>query len=137
MGTRPFSFPKSHRLTSRTLIERVFQSGTVVKSFPFLVRILPLESVSDSSTQVLISVPKRTFKRAVDRNRIKRWMRESWRMERLPLEDALRSKNQKWAVVFIFVGKEMPDWNVCSAAMKKLIHRSMLLLNEPKNGEHA
>jgi ribonuclease P protein component len=121
LGTRPLGYPKAHHLKSRIAIDRVFEVGDVVKSFPFLVRCMPTEL--PVPTQLMISVPKRRFKRAVDRNRVKRWVREAWRLERSPLESALLLRDEQWAIVLIFVGNEMPDWGVCHAAMKKLVRR--------------
>lgn len=94
-----------------------------MKSFPFLVRCLSVELPQPVSSQLMISVPKRKFKRAVDRNRVKRWVREAWRIERGPLEQLVEKRGEQWAIVLIFVGKEMPDWTVCQTAMKKLIRR--------------
>lgn len=123
MGTRPFGFPKPQHLKSRILIDQAFEAGSVVKSFPFLVRCLSVELTHPVSSQLMISVPKRKFKRAVDRNRVKRWVREAWRIERGPLEQLVEKRGEQWAIVLIFVGKEMPDWTVCETAMKKLIRR--------------
>ena len=123
MGTRPLGFPKPHHLKSRTVIDRAFDVGSVVKSYPFLVRCLKAELPEPVATQLLISVPKRKFKRAVDRNQVKRWVREAWRLERISLETALRNRDEQWAFVLIFVGKELPGWEVCQTAMKKLVRR--------------
>ncbi len=73
------NFPNSERLKSRKDIELLFQEGEKVKKFPIL---LVYRFVEDSEKKVMFSVSTRTFKRAVDRNRIKRQMREVYRLHR-------------------------------------------------------
>ena len=141
MGTRPLGFPLSHRLKSRILIGRAFESGDVVKSFPFLVRCVKAPLPQPVPTQLMVSVPKRTFKRAVDRNRVKRLIREAWRLERASFEAAVDSREEQWAIVLIFVGKELPDWPLCQSAMQKLVRRLTAHLaaqdSKAKPEEHA
>ena len=86
MGTRPLGFPRSQRLKSRTLIGQAFEGGEVVKSFPFITRCVKAALPEAVPTQLMVSVPKRAFKRAVDRNRIKRLIREG-----LPRSNCLRA----------------------------------------------
>ncbi len=141
MGTRPFGFPNAHHLKSKIIIDQAFETGETVKAFPLLARCLSTELTQSVPTQLLISVPKRKFKRAVDRNRIKRWIREAWRLERARFEEDLGKQGEQWAIVLIFVGKEMPDWYACEAAMKKLIRRLEEHLQqkglESKSDEHV
>ena len=78
------AFPKSERLCSRKAIEALFAGGNrAFSAFPLRVvyRVIPVPSPS-LSPQVLISVSKRHFKHAVDRNRAKRQIREAWRLNR-------------------------------------------------------
>ena len=79
------AFPKSERLCSRKAIEALFAGGNrAFSAFPLRVvyRVIPQESTPSPSPQVLISVSKRHFKHAVDRNRAKRQIREAWRLNR-------------------------------------------------------
>lgn len=63
-------------------------------------------------TQVMVSVSKRNFSKASDRNYIKRRMRESWRLLRGPLEETLAAQNKQLCVGFIFLGNELQDFNI-------------------------
>src|SRR5438128_2261118 len=72
------TFSKSERLSSKVIIDKLVKSGNSFNSAPF--RITWLETVDAASPlQVVISVPKRSFKKAVDRNRLKRIIREAYR----------------------------------------------------------
>ena len=76
------AFPRKEKLKSKKLIEKLYKNGKSVKAFPL--RMVYLETVHTSKfpCQVAISVPKRNFKLAVDRNRIKRLLRETYRLQK-------------------------------------------------------
>ena len=84
-----YTFPKSERLTNVKLIESVFTSTDNAKAFPllFIYRIFELQG--DTAFQVMFSVSKKKFKHAVDRNRIKRLMRESFRLQKPEFIEAI------------------------------------------------
>ena len=73
---------KEERLKSKKLIESLYQKGSSVKVFPLRMIFLQTAHTSNFPAQVGISVAKRNFKLAVDRNRIKRLMRESYRLQK-------------------------------------------------------
>ncbi len=80
MTSQKFSFKKSERITSLLLIKELFDSKSSVKSYP-IVGVWLLKPEIENH-QVLIAVSKRLFRKAVDRNRIKRQMREAWRLNK-------------------------------------------------------
>ncbi len=71
----------------------------------------------------MVSVSKKKFKRAVDRNRVKRLMREAWRLEKPALENRLLTDEKQRAIVFIFVGNEMPDFETVRSSVALLVHK--------------
>ena len=73
------TFTKEERLYEKKLLEQLFKDGKSFFIFPFKVFVFPLKTTAKYPAKVLISVPKRNFKRAVDRNRIKRLVREAYR----------------------------------------------------------
>ncbi len=86
-----FTFRKEERLTKEKDIQELFDKGSSFYLFPFKVFYLPNPRPDSKHHQVLISVSKKNYKRAVDRNLIKRRMREAYRLQKqaLPLEPKL------------------------------------------------
>ncbi|NJK85208.1 MAG: hypothetical protein HC906_03830 [Bacteroidales bacterium] len=72
-----FTFKKFERLTSKILIDRLFSEGKIFVVYPLKIFYLNGDFSFDAPAQVLISVPKKNFKKAVSRNLIKRRLRES------------------------------------------------------------
>ena len=77
----------------------------------------------DVPFQAAFSVGKRRFRRAVDRNRIKRLLREAWRLEKGELAKNWESGSPQWAVVFIFVGNEIPSFSDCQHLIQRATKR--------------
>jgi len=96
------SFQKSERLSSHKHIQRLFSEGKSFSIHPFVVKYLNLKDQELASHQVLISVSKRNFKRAVDRNRIKRQIREAYRLNKHIIADL----PDKYAIAYIYTFKE-------------------------------
>lgn len=86
LGSGDFTFKKHERLSSKKLIDLLFSEGHSSKAFPISIKYLNTAKVAD--TQVLISVPKKKFKRAVDRNLLKRRVREAYRQNKKILQGA-------------------------------------------------
>ncbi len=75
------AFPKAQRLCNRIRIERLFLPGNSRSFAAFPIRMV-IRTQPGEQSQLLISVPKRCFKHAVDRNRVKRQIREAYRLQR-------------------------------------------------------
>lgn len=119
--TPSFSFPKTERLKSKKLIEAVFADGQKTKAWPLISKHLDVPLSADVPCQVVVSVSKRSFKRAVDRNRIKRLMKEAWRLQKHRLYDALNAHEKQRGLVLIYVGKELPNLEEMQACVERLI----------------
>lgn len=68
------------------------------------------ESEGDSHIQAGFTVSKKYFKKAVHRNRIRRLMREAYRLQKIPLQNLLKTKNKRLSIFFIYTGKGLPDF---------------------------
>jgi ribonuclease P protein component len=114
---RKFTLGRQERLKSRKLIERVFREGKSFALFPFRVFYLfvrtPLPA-GQPPLQAGFGASARNFKRAVDRNRIKRLTREAYRLQKQDLQDRLKEKGQALALFFVYTGKDLPGAAVVS-----------------------
>jgi ribonuclease P protein component len=96
-----YTFKKEEKLSSEKWIKELFEKGSSFYLHPFKVITLPHPNPA-CPNQVLISVPARTFKRSVDRNVIKRRMREAFRLHKHILV-----AEQKWLIAYIYTAKEI------------------------------
>ena len=104
-------------------MDLAFAKGIKIKAFPILARAVQTELTQEVPFQAAFSVGKKRFRRAVDRNRIKRLMREAWRVEKTALAKNWKPDAPQWAVVFIFVGKELPAHSDCQFHLRRAIQR--------------
>ena len=114
--TMAHTFGKEEKLKSRKIIAQLFDVGTSAVKFPVKVFYLPIEKLENH--QVAFAVPKRNFKSAVVRNRIKRQLRESYRLQKEPLE---KQNGKKFAMLFVYLGKEKPRYTALSSSMGVLL----------------
>lgn len=116
-----YSFGKEYKLCSEKLISSLFKEGKTIRVFPYVVyyRLVPLET--KQRFQLVFSAPKRSFKRAHDRNRIKRLMREAFRHKKLILEEELNKQNIQIALFVIYSNKEELPYSDFLARTEKLM----------------
>lgn len=114
---------KPERLSRKKIIEKLFAGGSRSFSiFPLRVVWLPVEELNVQAS-LLVSVSKRRFKRAVKRNRVKRQIREAYRLNKQPLLEALAEKDLRLALAFIYLSDELTDSAVIAEKMKITLAR--------------
>lgn len=113
-----FSFGKKDKLKSKKVIDALFSEGKSLVVYPL--RLVYLQYNFDTSTQTKtgVSVSKRHFKKAVDRNRIKRLMREAFRLNR---HGYFNNISTQYAFMILYIGKEKPDAVLMHATMNRLL----------------
>jgi len=104
-----FTLGKNERLKSRKQIDQLFKEGKHFAVNPFRVYFfINRSSTTENRIKFGVGVSNKNFKRAVDRNRIKRLTREAWRLEKNELEEKLKSGNQQLNVFFIYTNNVLP-----------------------------
>jgi ribonuclease P protein component len=123
-----YTLGKAERLKSRKAIEQLFEKGQAFSLFPLRV-IYVLEKKEEERKGDLLqcgfSVSTKRFKKASDRNRIKRILRETWRLQKKELQAAVAEQNMQLNVFLIYTGNELPEYEKLitktAGAIKRLI----------------
>ena len=123
---KQFTLGKDERLKSRKQIEKLFAEGKSFVVSPFRVYFIINDelSMANRSLQFGVGVSTKNFKKAVDRNRIKRVTREAWRLQKNELKALLKIHDKQLNAFFIYTGKELSDFKTVkdkvAVALKKL-----------------
>ncbi len=115
-------FPKSERLRGKRAVEELFTAGKHFTVYPFKVIFYRKQQLQPPlPNQMMVAVPKRTFKRAVDRNRIKRLCREAFRLHK----NLIPNKYDKYYLLigYIYIGKEVPQYELVEQKLKQSLLR--------------
>lgn len=116
-----FTFRKDEKLCSQKIIGEIFLSGTSFLCYPLKVVWKYEQLLTSYPAQVVFSVPKRLFKRAHDRNLLKRQLREVYRHQKQDLYQALELNDRKIAFMIVYIAKEKLDFCQIEGAMAKVI----------------
>ncbi|MDN4166175.1 ribonuclease P protein component [Cytophagales bacterium LB-30] len=112
-----FRFTKAERLSSKKKIEELFAKGSSIYLYPF--RLVYIAHTEPAPHQLLISVSKRNFKKAVDRNRIKRLIRETYRTNK----HLLSASESKYRLALIYTAKEIPEFKHLNQKLIEILSR--------------
>lgn len=113
-----YTFKKEERLCSKKLLEQLFSNGSSFLVYPFKINFLLNDAVSVPQVQVLVIVSKRRFKRAVDRNRIKRLIKEAYRLNKEA--ELFCHLPQKILLSINYIGKEIPEYDLVQKKLLKV-----------------
>ena len=115
-----FGYPRREKLKSQTLIEKLFLEGKSVSSYPLKLIYLQTELNEDVKIQSTVAVPKKKFKSAVKRNRIKRVLREAYRLNK---HLVFNNSDPSFAFLLLYLGKEMPDYHDVERNMQAILQK--------------
>ena len=114
------TFPLKEHLKSKRVIEKLYAEGASVTSYPLRAVFLEQEE-QEPTAAILISVAKRRFRHAVDRNLIKRRIREAYRTSKHPFVEALQAKGKKMAVAILYIDTRHNSTEFIKRKMEKLL----------------
>lgn len=115
-----FTYNKKEKLKSKKLIDQLFAEGKSVSAYPL--RLVYIKTAFDEAilTKTGVSVSKRNFKAAVKRNRIKRLMRETYRLNKATYFNNLTTQ---YAFMVLYIGKDLPTFELIESKMKTLFDK--------------
>ncbi len=117
------SFSKEERLCRKYYIDSLFDKGKVIKKYPLRMVWTEGNASEEMPVQVILGVSKRLFKKAYQRIRIKRVLREVYRKHKAPLYDDLLQKNRKLSLAIFYIAKDPIDYHKVEADMVALLDK--------------
>lgn len=125
---------RKNHLKSKLIIDQLFSQGKALKKSPFRLVYLNVSEPIFLGDQILISVPKRNFKLAVSRNRIKRVISEIYRLHSADLKSLILSQNMHLAIGVIYIGKKEVAFSEAEQKIQILLQELVQKLK--KKDEH-
>ncbi len=113
-----YSLPQSERLRGKTRIDNLFANAKGVLSYPY--RALFTPNGEDKSV-IMVSIPKRKFKHAVDRNLLRRRTREAYRLNKALL--ANQTANKGFDIAFLYIGDKKEEFSYLQKKMCDLLNK--------------
>jgi ribonuclease P protein component len=121
------TFTKSERLCSKVIMDEMFEKGRIIVVPSFKLIWLKAEEGTGQPVQIVISVPKRNFKKAVDRNLLKRRIREAYRRNKDIIYSSI--SGQTFYLMLIYTGKEIIEYKEAEEKIIKLLQRLIPAIN--------
>ncbi len=114
-----FTFSKHEKLCSKRNIEKVFQGKKVLHLFPFSIYYQIFEQADKVPVKIAFGVSKKTHKKATDRNRIKRLMREAFRLNKGKTNSS--TKEKQLAIILVYHAKQMMNYEEMELKWKEAL----------------
>jgi ribonuclease P protein component len=127
-----FTYPKNERLKSKTTIGLLFSNGKSVSKYPLRLVYRQAEANSEEQTKIGVSVSKKYFKKAVDRNYFKRVLRETYRLNKHLLLDNL---DQSYSIMLFYQTKDRLSYEEINTKMIQLFEKFTAQINKPLDSE--
>ncbi len=122
-------FPKKEKLKSKKLIEKLFKEGKTLSNFPLKLIYLKVDVPVDAKFKTGVAVPKKNFKSAVKRNRIRRLLREAYRLNK---HLVFNNSEGNFAFLILYLGKEMPTYPEIEEGMQKILQKFLKKIDDAK-----
>ena len=121
------SYSNKEKLKSKKIIEQLFAEGRSISNFPLRLIYLETHFEDDSKIKTGVSVSKKKFKKAVDRNRIKRLLREAYRLEK---QAYFNNITTQYAFMILYIGKDKPMFAQVETRMNQLFAKFLSKISE-------
>lgn len=129
-----YTFQRGERLKSRKAIGALFKTGKSFGQYPLRLVYMPMEERRSAfPAQFAVSVPRKKFPGAVARNRIRRQLREAWRLNKHRLYRALEKEERQYALMAIYVAQETLPFAEVERAVQQMIRRFLKKKQESGN----
>jgi ribonuclease P protein component len=122
-----FSYPKAEKLKSKKTIDLLFSEGKSVSKYPLRLVYVPTDFEENVPLKIGVSVSKKYFKNAVDRNYFKRVLRECYRLNKQLLIDNI---NKKYALMFFYQTKDRLTYDEINEKTIKLFEKFLIMQQE-------
>jgi ribonuclease P protein component len=135
MRASTFGYGKEEKLKSRKLIEQLFAEGRSINAAPLRLVYIQPAAVLDFPVKMGVGASTRNFKKAVDRNRVKRLLREAYRLNKRSLLDHASATGQQLVAFILYTGKTLPDFETVNTKMQILLKKLITATSEttPEN----
>jgi ribonuclease P protein component len=127
-----FTYPKNERLKSKTTIGLLFSEGKSVSKYPLRLVYRQAEVNSEEQTKIGVSVSKKYFKKAVDRNYFKRVLRETYRLNKHLLLDNL---DQPYSIMLFYQTKDRLSYQEINTKMIQLFEKFVAQINKTQDSD--
>jgi ribonuclease P protein component len=128
-----FTYPKNERLKSKTTIGLLFSEGKSVSKYPLRLVYRTEEAGADEKIKLGVSVSKKYFKKAVDRNYFKRVLRETYRLNKHLLWDNVE---QPYSIMFFYQSKDRLSYEEINTKTVQLFEKFLLQVNKTNDSEN-
>ena len=123
---------KTH-LKSKVIIDQLFSKGKVITKGPLRLVYTKITTQGNNELQFLISVPKKRFKLAVSRNRIRRVISEAFRLNINQLRNSLQELDKQYAIAIIYIGKKEVSFEIIEEQLQKALSVLTIKINNDEN----
>ncbi len=123
------TFPKKEKLCGEIRIGRLFAEGDAFIAYPLRVVYKFSDEPQESGVKILISVPKKKIKKAVHRNRIKRQIREAYRLNKAALLESCLHNDKSLQIAVTYLSDKLPEYKVIEDKIKHALTKMLQLFS--------
>ena len=124
---KQYSLNKNEKLKSRKQLNELFAGGKPFLVFPVKIFFHLNDAVEKPAVKMGAGASKKYFRLAVHRNRVKRLLRETYRLNKLPLLNFAMKEKKDISIFFLYVDREIVEYTVLNDKMKKIIEKFIKL----------